>query len=174
MTNYIAICLAVVAIVIAVIAATPHKVSTLFGSTACSNITCLSGGLRLVTDAGGDFESDVAAIFSSTFKLGSSGTAQSNQVSASCNLQNTNASLAATTSQYVYCTGVTGVTSADNVIMQLSTTTANSRFGQWNLWGVKASTTAGAIDAMLYNGSGASAVPSATAIGSSTNVWAAH
>lgn len=38
----------------------------LFGSTACSGITCLSGGLRLVTDAGGDFESDVAAVFAST------------------------------------------------------------------------------------------------------------
>ncbi len=38
----------------------------IFGSTACSGITCLSGGLRLVTDAGGDFESDVAAIFGGT------------------------------------------------------------------------------------------------------------
>ena len=39
---------------------------TLFGSTACSGITCLSGGLRLVSDAGGDFESDVSAAFAST------------------------------------------------------------------------------------------------------------
>lgn len=40
--------------------------SGLLGSTSCSGITCLSGGLRLVTDAGGDFESDVAALFAST------------------------------------------------------------------------------------------------------------
>ncbi len=59
--------------------------SGVFGSTACSNITCLSGGLRLVTDAGGDFEADVASVFSgvvsltSSFKLGASGTAQVNQ-----------------------------------------------------------------------------------------------
>lgn len=39
------------------------NVPALFGSTSCGSITCLSGGLRLVTDAGGDFESDVAAIF---------------------------------------------------------------------------------------------------------------
>lgn len=37
-----------------------------FGSTSCASITCLSGGLRLVSDAGGDFESDVAAVFNST------------------------------------------------------------------------------------------------------------
>ncbi len=42
------------------------KSKTVFGSTACSNITCLSGGLRLVTGAGGDFETDVAAVFNST------------------------------------------------------------------------------------------------------------
>lgn len=40
--------------------------TTLFGSTSCGSITCLSGGLRLVSDAGGDFESDVAAVFNST------------------------------------------------------------------------------------------------------------
>lgn len=37
-----------------------------FGSTSCGSITCLSGGLRLVNDAGGDFESDVASVFGST------------------------------------------------------------------------------------------------------------
>lgn len=43
------------------------------GSTGCGSITCLSGGLRLVSDAGGDFESDVAALFAST--VGITGTA---------------------------------------------------------------------------------------------------
>lgn len=44
----------------------PEK-TNVFGSTSCGGITCLSGGLRLVADAGGDFESDVAAVFNSTF-----------------------------------------------------------------------------------------------------------
>ncbi len=45
-----------------------HKANPngLAGSTACSGITCLGGGLRLVSDYGGDFESDVAALFGST------------------------------------------------------------------------------------------------------------
>ncbi len=37
----------------------------LFGSTSCGSITCLAGGLRLVTDLGGTFESDVAATLAS-------------------------------------------------------------------------------------------------------------
>lgn len=40
--------------------------SNLLGSTGCGSITCLSGGLRLVTDAGGDFEADVASVFGGT------------------------------------------------------------------------------------------------------------
>ncbi len=66
MKTNIAIGLAVVALIIAGIAYLGHSSKTLFGSTACSNITCLSGGLRLVTGSGGDFESDVAALFGST------------------------------------------------------------------------------------------------------------
>ncbi len=48
--------------------ATPTSTTTngLAGSTNCGGITCLEGGLRLVSDAGGDFESDVAALFGST------------------------------------------------------------------------------------------------------------
>ena len=41
----------------------------LFGSTACSGITCLSGGLRLVSDTGGDFESDVATVLGSSLSV---------------------------------------------------------------------------------------------------------
>lgn len=68
----------VVALVIAILLALQiysanHKTS-LFGSTSCANITCLSGGLRLVADAGGDFESDVAAVLNSTLHLVGAGT----------------------------------------------------------------------------------------------------
>ncbi len=41
----------------------------LAGSTSCGSITCLEGGLRLVSDVGGDFESDVAAVFNSTVTM---------------------------------------------------------------------------------------------------------
>lgn len=51
-----------------------HKSSMTFGSTSCASITCLSGGLRLVSDAGGDFESDVAAVLNSTLHLVGAGT----------------------------------------------------------------------------------------------------
>lgn len=66
----------VVALVIALITIfVPSSVKqSVFGSTSCSNITCLAGGLRLVSDLGGDFESDVASVFTST--LAASSTAQ--------------------------------------------------------------------------------------------------
>ncbi len=41
----------------------------LVGTTSCGSITCLEGGLRLVADVGGDFESDVAAVFNSTVNI---------------------------------------------------------------------------------------------------------
>ncbi len=41
----------------------------LAGSTSCGSITCLEGGLRLVSDVGGDFESDVAAVINSTLRV---------------------------------------------------------------------------------------------------------
>lgn len=104
---------------------------------------------------------------------GASGSRIGPVISTTCNLLNTNASQAATTSAYVYC-NVTGVVSGDTILAQLSTTTANTRFGHWSIVSAKASTTATGVDMELYNGSGASAVPSATAIGSSTNLLITH
>ena len=43
----------------------PKVQSGLLGSTSCGSITCLAGGLRLVSDLGGAFESDVAATLAS-------------------------------------------------------------------------------------------------------------
>lgn len=93
-------------------------------------------------------------------------------IGTTCNLSNADASVAATSTGYVYCTGVTGLTAGDPVQVLLSTTTANATFGGWSVFSAKASTTAGAIDIRLYNGTGAAAVPSATAVGSTTNIWA--
>ncbi len=41
----------------------------LAGSTSCGSITCLAGGLRLVSDLGGDFEVDVASLFTGTMGI---------------------------------------------------------------------------------------------------------
>lgn len=64
-----------VALVILAIMGLTHLFSTKsvsnFGSTSCGSITCLSGGLRLVADAGGQFESDIAAVFASTVSMAS-------------------------------------------------------------------------------------------------------
>lgn len=88
----------------------------------------------------------------------------------SCNLLNADTSIAATSSGYVYCTG-TPVASGDTVMDLLSTTTANQTFGGWWIVSANASSTAGNVDMRLYNGTGAAAVPSATRVGSSTQLW---
>lgn len=104
-----------------------------------------------------------------TVRIGSNGSTISEIKATTCDLSNANTSIAATSSGYVYCS-VTGVASGDVPLVQLSTTTANTKFGAWVITSAKASTTAGMIDMMLYNGTGAAAVPSATAVGSSTNI----
>lgn len=172
----IALGLAVVALVITVYGFFGgHVEKALFGSTSCANITCLSGGLRLVTGAGGDFEADVASVFNGTFTLGSSGTAQSNQVSTTCAMKG-NISITATSSGYAFCSGVTGLTSADNVLAQFASTTgAANNQDNWVITSAKASTTAGAVDLTLLNLSGDSRTPSALSrIGSSTTLWISH
>ncbi len=43
--------------------------SNLVGSTSCGSITCLAGGLRLVSDLGGTFEVDVASTISAALNV---------------------------------------------------------------------------------------------------------
>lgn len=148
------------------------KMSTgtgLFGSTACSSITCLSGGLRLVSDAGGDFESDVAAVFASTvniagattftstFKLGTNGTTESRINSGFCNIQASGTTIAASSTKVVDCgggttggTALTGVTAGDRCFLGQSTTTPATSNGLI-IAGASASSTAGFITAVLSN-----------------------
>lgn len=81
-------------------------------------------------------------------------------------------SITATTSGYAYCTGVTGVTSSDNVLAQFATSTANWVLGSdaFNIVSAKASTTAGAIDFLIANWTGKNAAPSAVGQAASTTV----
>ena len=108
-------------------------------------------------------------------QVGSSGTAQVNQVSKTCSPIADN-SITATTTGYAYCLGVTGVTSADNVLAQFATSTVGIGLGDvWTVVSAKASTTAGAIDLLVYNGTGKSQAPSASGREASTTViWAFH
>lgn len=153
---------------------TPNKEFS--AGIACDQITCLSGGLRLVTGAGGDFEVDVASVFGGSVKVGTSGTAQVNQVTTTCAMQ-ANLSIAATSTGYAFCTGVTGVTSADNIVAQFASSTGalNLNTDNWVISSSKASTTAGAIDFVLLNLTGLARTPSASSrIGSTTSIFASH
>lgn len=108
-----------------------------------------------------------------TFKLGSSGTAQANQVNTTCSIKS-DASASATSTVYGYCTGVTGVTSADSVDAGFATSSVLMT-DQWVISGAKASTTAGSIDFRILNLSGkAQAFSAATTIGSTTVIQAGH
>lgn len=117
-----------------------------------------------------------AMALTSSFKLGASGTSQVNQITTSCS-PIANVSITATTSGYAYCLSVTGVTSSDNVIAQISTSTLGWVLGSdaWYVVSAKASTTAGAIDFFLANWTGKTAVPSAVGrAASTTSIIASH
>lgn len=125
MKNYqIVIGIIVGLIVGAILGASLHSSNSnsIFGSTSCGSITCLSGGLRLVTDAGGDFESDVAAVFSGAFKVGASGTNYTLIKSGTCTLTSDTSINATSTGSYTCAT--TGSLAGDLVrIGPLATTT---------------------------------------------------
>jgi len=118
----IALVLAVAAIVIAGIAVLGHGSKSLFGSTSCANITCLSGGLRLVSDAGGDFESDVAAVFNSTVNIVGSFTAATTTFSGGITAQKL------TLTETVGCIQLNATSTATNDKLVLSTLGATSTF----------------------------------------------
>lgn len=60
-----------------------------------------------------------------------------------------------TTSEYAYCTGVTGVTSADTIQASFSTSTLGFAFNDaWQIVSAKASTTAGVIDFQIIGVAG--------------------
>lgn len=146
------------------------------GATGCGSITCLSGGLRLVSDAGGDFESDVAAVVNSTLnvtglstfgtiKVSSSGTTLNGIISTTCNIT-VYASLSATTTQSFDCP-VTGALTTAKFVGVGATVTQNPGSSIANnlvLWGGHASTTAGFVSGYITNltGIATSSYPLAT------------
>lgn len=116
----------------------------------------------------------------SKLTVGASGVGMGQFSPTTCNLIGTDASQAASSSKAYDC-AVTGITSGDPVIALIATsTTANAATGAaslcpgWQIVGAKASTTAGYATVILANNSCGAAVPSATSVGSSTNIWFAH
>lgn len=89
---------------------------------------------------------------------------------ASCNLIGTDVSLAASSTAAYDC-AVTGITSSFNVVAMLASTTPRGGSSSWEITGAKASTTAGYATVLLTN-NGPAQVPSLTAVGSSTVIWA--
>lgn len=115
--------------------------------------------------------SGAAVSTTGAFSLGSAGSQLVNLIGTTCNLIGSDASQAASTSKAYDC-AVTGLLATDNVIAQIATTTtAASGYGYWSITGAKASTTAGYATVLLFNGTGAAAVPSVHAVGSSTKIW---
>lgn len=134
------------------------KPSSMFGSVACDQTTCLAGGLRVTTGA---LESD------GTFQAGASGSSITQLLKGNCALIGTDASQVGTSTAAYDC-AVTGVVSGDTVIAQLATTTSFIAARNWAITGAKASTTAGYITVMLTN-LGQTSVPSVIGVGSTTS-----
>lgn len=161
-SNTLPIALAVVAIVIAI---SVGAMVLLNGTNAPSSG---SSGSRF--QHGVSVGTNVAAA-SNGFVVGDNGSEFVELKGATCNLSHADTSIAASSTGYVYCTGITGVASGDVVLAQLSSTTPNTGFKGWAIVSAISSSTAGAIDMMLLNLTGTASVPSATNIGSSTNIW---
>lgn len=122
------------------------------------------GAAANVTSIGNPWE------FNRTVKIGTNGATMTELKATTCNLIGTNGSHTASTTVAYDC-AVTGVASGDVVLAQLASSTpvGGGAFG-WDIRGAIASTTAGYVTVLLYNG-GPSVVPSATSVGSSTQIW---
>lgn len=150
-------------------------VSTLFGGSS----TSLPNGLDV---GGGAYASDPvftvtgSSTISGATTLGSAGVAIRNAIFGTTTLcvlgtkgpGNINSSQAATSTVFYDCP-VTGARPNDFVMGFISTSTTMGANG-WEITQAKASSTNDFIELGLYNGTGAAAVPSASAVGSSTNV----
>lgn len=143
-----------VALVIAlVLLVSPGKAHTaVFGSTACSDTTCLTGGLRILT---GVLESDAG------FQAGASGSSVNNMAFANCALIGSK-SIAATSSAAFDCV-VPSALAGDTVVWGTSTTSA---IAGYQIVGGSASTTAGFDTFYLENDTGAANTPPAGVLAS--------
>lgn len=99
-----------------------------FGSTACGSITCLEGGLRLISDVGGDFESDVAAVINSTLHVTGAVTMDA-------------AATVGTTLAVTGATTLSATTTAANVnITTTNSATSTAIFGCWQMYATSTAT----------------------------------
>lgn len=136
-----------------------------FGAvTGESNLNTLGvTGLKVGANCGDSFSSSAANGCQSTTHL----------IAKTCNLIGTDSSQTASTTKAYDC-AITGVTSSDNIIALLATSSpvggVSSGTIGWNIAAADASTTAGFVTVLLSNLTGANAVPSANGIGSSTSV----
>ncbi len=126
-----------------------------------------------VIQQNGGLYTNLPARFDNGLQVGANGTNQKNQVDATCSMVS-NAVITATTTGYGFCTGVTGVTSADNVDANFATSSLKAA-DQWIITGAIASSTPGAIDFRILNLTGANNTFSgASTIGSSTILQVGH
>lgn len=144
-----------------------------FGTTSAGNLLIENYIPYVLYNGGINTAKDIN--ITGGFTLGSSGTTQVNQIVGSCAMK-ADVSIAATTTGYAYCTGVTGVTSSDTVVANFASSTGAIAYADnWIITNAKASTTAGAIDFVLFNLTGTANVPSVVSkIGSTTAIRAAH
>ncbi len=156
--------LAVVAVVIAIVAFYfPKQVIVDFGNKTAS-----------FWDTAEGYKVDGTTVINGSGQLilGTNGSTVTELKAALCDISGTtDTSHAATSTKYYYC-AVTGVASGDVVFAQLASTSALNVIGSWVITDAKASSTAGFIDLMIMNLTGAARVPSAAVGGfaSSTNV----
>ena len=113
--------------------------------------------------------------FTQGFVVGNRATEIKSLIAANCTLNtmgpaSIDASHAASTTK-VYDCAVTNLDSTYKVIAQFSTSTATIVNG-WSIQGAKASSTPGYAEVLISNFTGTARVPSATGVGSSTNIWA--
>lgn len=102
------------------------------------------------------------------FRVGANGSSFAELRCGTCDLLGMDASHAATSSKPYQC-NITGVASGDVIWSQLSTTSQATLYGGWVITDAIA-TTSSAVQVRVMNLTGAAAVPSATAVGSSTNI----
>lgn len=109
---------------------------------------------------------------STGFKVGANGSDFAEMKMVSCSMLGMDVSHAATSTKPYDC-AITGIAANDLVIAQFSTTSPNG--GQTNIfWDIRschASSTGGFATCDIWNGTGADAFPSATAVGSSTTFF---
>lgn len=153
-----------VAIICAIIGWYTPPVHSAFGNLTSGETNYLNlgmTGLKVGPNCGDSFKSTTANGCKATAHF----------LTATCSMQ-ANLSVTATTTNYEFCTGVTGVTSSDNILATFASSTGVTTLkDNWVIVGAKASTTAGAIDFTVMNLTGTNNVPSAVSqIGSTTNL----